>query len=87
MIEGLKKINLIRPTKILKDIQDYHMDPVVAARVAKEAGVKKMVYVHITPSLTNKTTEELYLKGVSEIFDGEIILGRDRMKFKLKPKF
>jgi len=27
------------------------------------------------------------LKGVSEIFDGEIILGRDRMKFKLKPKF
>ena len=85
-IEGLKRINLTRPTKILKDIQDYHMDPVVAARVAKEAGVKKLVYVHITPPLTNKTTEELYLKGVSDIFDGEIVLGRDRMKFRLKPK-
>ena len=86
MIEGLKRINLTRSTKILKDIQDYHMEPVVAARIAKEAGVKKLVYVHITPPLTNKATEELYLKGVSDIFDGEIILGRDRMKFKLKPK-
>ena len=87
MIEGLKKINLTRPVKIMKDIQNYHMEPVVAARVAKEAGVKKLVYVHIMPPLTNKTTEELYLKGVSDIFDGEIILGRDRMKFRIKPRF
>ena len=87
MIEGLKRNNLTRPIKILKDIQDYHMEPVVAARVAKEAGVKKLVYVHITPPLTNKTTEELYLKGVSDIFNGEIVLGKDRMKFRLKPKF
>ena len=85
-IEGLKRNNLARPAKILKDIQDYHMELVVAARVAKEAGVKKLVYVHITPPLTSKNTEELYLKGISDIFDGEIILGRDRMKFRLKPK-
>ena len=86
MIEGLKRNNLTRPAKILKDIQDYHMEPVVAAKVAKEADVKKLVYVHITPPLINKMTEELYLKGVSDIFDGEIILGRDRMKFRLRPK-
>ena len=86
-IEGLKRINLTRPAKILKDIQYYHMEPIVAARVAKEAGVKKLVYVHITPQLTNKATEDLYLKGTSDIFNGEIILGKDRMKFKLKPKF
>jgi len=87
MIENLKRNNLTRLAKIMKDIQNYHMEPVVAARVAKEAGVKKLVYVHITPPLTNKMTEELYLKGVSDFFDGEIILGRDRMKFRLKPKF
>lgn len=86
MIKGLKRINLTRPIKILKDIQDYHMEPVVAARIAKEAGAKKLVYVHITPPLTNKPSEELYLKGVSEKFGGEVILGRDRMRFKLKPK-
>ena len=87
MIEGLKRNNLTRAAKILTDIQDYHMEPVAAARLAKEAGVKKLVFIHITPPLTNKTTEELYLKGVSDHFDGDIILGKDRMKFKLKPKF
>jgi len=56
-------------------------------RNAKKNSVKKLVYVHITPPLTNKATEELYLKDVSDIFDGEIILGRDRMKFRLKSKF
>lgn len=86
MIEGLKRNNLTWQAKILEDIQNYHMEPVAAAKVAKEAGVKKLVYIHITPPLTNKTTEELYLKGVSEIFKGEIVLGKDRMKFKLKPK-
>jgi ribonuclease Z len=86
MVKNLKKNNLNRLAKIMKDIQNYHMEPVVAARVAKEARVKKLVFVHITPPLTNKANEELYLSGVSEIFDGEFILGRDRMKFKLKPK-
>jgi len=86
MSKNLKKNNLNRLAKIMQDIQNYHMEPVVAARVANEAGVKKLVYVHITPPLTNKATEELYLKGVSDIFKGEIILGRDRMIFRLKPK-
>jgi ribonuclease Z len=86
MIEGLKRNNLTRLAKILSDIQTYHMNPVEAAQLAKEANVKKLVYTHITPPLTNKVTEELYLKGVRDVYDGEIILGKDRMKFKLKPK-
>jgi hypothetical protein len=28
----------------------------------------------------------MYLKGVEEIFDGEIIMGKDKMKFRLDPK-
>ncbi|NVM18635.1 MAG: MBL fold metallo-hydrolase [Candidatus Lokiarchaeota archaeon] len=86
MIEGLKRNKLNRQAQILNDIQSYHMEPVEAARVAKDAGVKKLVFIHITPPLTNKTTEDLYLKGVAEVFDGEIVLGMDRMKFRLRPK-
>lgn len=86
MIEGLKRINLTRMVKIMTDIQDYHMEPIVAAGVAQEAGVKKLVYVHVTPPLLNKGVEERYLKGVSDVFDGEVVLGKDRMKFRLKPK-
>jgi len=70
----------------LKDIQDYHMSPVIAASLAKEANVKKIVYVHVTPPLLTSKIEENYLLGVSEIFDGEVVLGQDNMTFKLKPK-
>jgi ribonuclease Z len=75
-----------RMIKILKDIQDYHMSPVIAATLAKEANVKKIVYVHVTPPLLTSNIEENYLLGVREIFDGEVVLGQDNMTFKLKPK-
>ncbi|MBD3213861.1 MAG: MBL fold metallo-hydrolase [Candidatus Lokiarchaeota archaeon] len=86
LIKGAKRMNLERFVKILKDIQNYHMEPVVAAELAKEANVKKLVIVHITPPLPNEKVESLYLRGVSDIFNGEIILGKDRMKLRLAPK-
>jgi ribonuclease Z len=85
MVATLKKINP-RVAKILTDIQNYHMDPISAAKLAKEAQVKKLVFVHITPPLLTKNIEILYLKGVTDVFDGEVILGEDRMKFSLDPK-
>jgi len=36
--------------------------------------------------LLNPKTENLYLKGIEEYFDGEVVLGEDRMKFNLNPK-
>ena len=83
MVNGAKKLRLDRFAKILTDIQDYHMEPIVAAEVAKEAQVKKLVITHITPPLPNETVEELYLKGVGDIYSGEVILGKDCMKFRL----
>jgi len=83
MVAGAKKLKLNRFAKILTDIQDYHMEPIVAAEVAKEAQVKKLVITHITPPLPNETVEELYLKGVGDIYSGEVILGKDCMKFRL----
>ncbi len=86
VIAGAANRNLTRLVKILKDIQEYHMEPVEAAELAKEADVKKLVYVHITPPLPNKMAEKVYLKGVSEIYSGDFIMGEDRMKFRLDPK-
>ena len=86
MVGGLKRSGMEKAGKIMEDVQTYHMKPVDAAQVAKEAGVKKLVYVHVTPPIPNEASEKRYLEGVSEIFDGEIIMGKDRMKFKLKPK-
>ncbi|MHA1147958.1 MAG: MBL fold metallo-hydrolase [Promethearchaeota archaeon] len=82
----IKGVKIERFRKILTDIQDYHMDPIAAADVAREARVKKLVLVHITPPLPNDKLEKMYLKGVGEIFNGEVLLGKDLMKFRLEPK-
>ena len=83
---ALKRQNLTRAVKIMTDIQDYHMSPVIAAELAKEAEVKKIVYVHVVPALQNEKIEQAVLKGVSDVFTGEIVLGKDMMKFRLNPK-
>lgn len=86
LIENASRVKLSRAVKLLTDIQDYHMDPITAAKLATEARVKKLVLVHVTPPLLNPKTEELYLRAVSDYFDGEVVLGEDRMKFNLNPK-
>ena len=86
LVDNAKRVKLSRAVKLLTDIQNYHMDPITAAKLAKEARVKKLVFVHITPPLLNPKTEELYLDGVDEYFDGEVVLGEDRMRFTLPPK-
>jgi ribonuclease Z len=83
---GAKKLKLERYAKILTDIQNYHMNPPTAAELAKEAHVKKLVLVHITPPLPNENAEKVYLQGLNEVFDGEIVLGEDHMKFRLDEK-
>jgi ribonuclease Z len=83
IVSGAKRRKLDRFAKILTDIQNYHMEPVVAATVAKEAQVKKLVFTHVTPPLPNEKLVELYLKGVSDIYKGEVLLGKDCMKFRL----
>jgi ribonuclease Z len=77
------EINRPRIAKIMTDIPDYHMTPVQAAEVAKEAGAKKLVFVHIVPPLTNFLLERMYLEGVDEVFNEDVELGEDGMTFTL----
>jgi len=84
MATAVERINP-RTSKILTDIQTYHMNPISAAQLAKDAKVKKLVFVHITPPLLADNLEQIFLKGVSDEYDGEVILGEDRMVFNLEP--
>ena len=83
---GAKRLKFDRFAKILTDIQSYHMNPISAGELAEEANVKKLILVHVTPFLSNENAEKMYLNGVKEVFSGEIILGKDQMKFHLEPK-
>ncbi len=80
------EMNNRRAEKILMDITDYHMSPVEAGEIAQEAGVKKLVLVHVVPPVENFIIKRMFLAGVDDVFDGEIILGEDRMTFELPPK-
>ncbi len=81
-----KELNNDRLSKQMADVLDYHTTPVQAAEIAKEAGVKKLVIVHITPPILNYFAKKMYLEGTEKVFKGDIILGEDGMSFILKPK-
>ena len=84
--EAMAESNQPRLAKIMKDIQDYHMDPVDAAEVAQASRAKSLVFNHIVPPLTNTIIDSIFLSGVKEVYDGEVILGEDGMWFTLAPK-
>ena len=84
--ETLAEANQPRLSKIMKDVTDYHIDPVQAGEVAQEAGAKKLVFNHVVPPIINRIVKSIFLSGVKDVFDGEIILGEDGMRFTLAPK-
>ena len=84
--EAAKELNNPRLARQMKDVLDYHMSPVEAAEVAQEAGVKKLVLVHVVPPVENFITKRMYLRGTKDAFDGEIVLGEDMARFELDPK-
>lgn len=86
IIVGARQQGSPRFAKILKDIQNYHMNPITAAKLANDSEAKKLIIVHITPPLINEKVEMLYIMGMNEIFKGDIILGKDNMKFRLDRK-
>jgi len=75
-----------RIAKLLFDTMGYHIDPVDAGKVAKEANVKKLVFNHIVPPVTNFLTKRIFLDGVDDVYDGDIVMGEDGMEFILEPK-
>ena len=56
-----------------------HMSGAEAGRVAREAGVAKLVLVHLQPWGDSSET----LRAAQAEFDGEIVLGAPGMEFEL----
>ena len=62
------------------------LTPVQAAEIAQNAGVKKLVFYHVVPPLTNFILKRRYLKGVGDVYDGDVEVGEDGMTFTFAPK-
>ena len=75
-----------RLAKLASDIPGYHTSPVEAAQVAQAAGAKKLVLTHLVPGPNDFFARRLFLRGVGEVYGGEVVLGEDGMRFDLAPQ-
>ncbi|WP_420439859.1 MBL fold metallo-hydrolase [Candidatus Palauibacter sp.] len=66
-----------RAAQMMRDVASYHATPVEAAEAAAEAGAAQLLYYHIAPQLPAGPLERIFLKGVGDIFDGQVTLGTD----------
>ena len=51
-----------------------------AARLAQDAGVKKLVLVHMGPSLSKDTPFDRHIADMTAIYDGQIIFSEELMR-------
>jgi ribonuclease Z len=71
MVKAIERVTraagLERPAHIMADIPDYHTTPVEAARIANEAGVRLLLFYHLTPPPPVKAVERIYTRGVDAV--------------------
>lgn len=78
-LAGIKEANP-RMGAMGDEMMEYHADRMEVARIAQEAGVKKLVLTHLVPSIPpDDGMEALFMQGMDEIYSGTIIAGRDGM--------
>ncbi|MCH7842643.1 MAG: hypothetical protein IID01_07730 [Chloroflexi bacterium] len=54
-----------------------------AAQLAQDAGVKKLVLVHMGPSLSADTPFDRHIQEMTAMYDGEIIFSEELMRMEV----
>ena len=80
------KLGNPRLGQMAHDTLNYHTSPVEAAELARDAKVKTLVFTHVVPGPRNAIMRRMFLDGVDDTFDGEVVLGEDGQRFTLPPK-
>lgn len=63
--------------RTIKDMVEQHTTPIEAAEIARDAGVKHLLFYHILPPAPLGTNERLFAEGVSTTYSGGFTVGRD----------
>lgn len=75
-----------RRAKLARDIVTYHASPLEAAEIAASAKVETLVFTHLVPPPTSPQIEQAFIRGVSDVFKGKVVIGTDGMRFDLPPR-
>lgn len=67
------------------NVMPYHTHTIEVAEVARDAGVDKLVLTHIIPPLPNAIIKWMFTRGMKDVFEGEIVVAKDGMRFYLEP--
>jgi len=65
--DAAKGVSRDRTAAIMRDVQDYHIAPEEAARIANEAGVSLLVFYHLLPAPDAFITRRLFAAGVDAV--------------------
>lgn len=73
--------NNTRQVALIQEGVEYHAESLALARMAQEMGVKKLALTHLFPSIApTEQAEGIFIRGMSEFYEGPIIVGRDGME-------
>ncbi|MFN7930277.1 MAG: MBL fold metallo-hydrolase [Blastocatellia bacterium] len=75
-----------RRAKLARDITSYHANPLEVAEIAAKAKVETLIFTHLVPAPNNPLIEQAFTRGVSEVFKGTVVLGKDGLRFDLAPR-
>jgi ribonuclease Z len=68
---------------IMHDVQDYHISPEEAARIANEAGVKLLAFYHLLPAPDGFLMRQLFAQGVDAGRNGDWAIAEDGSLYTL----
>ena len=84
-IERARGAGMTTAASLLEDVPSYHMSTTEAARLAKDAGVGRLILSHLIPNLpNNKEMEDAFMAGMAAIFGGPISLARDTQRITVE---
>jgi len=79
-ITRLRAQNNVRAAVMSEEMIEYHTPTIQVAEIARDAGVRKLVLTHLVPSIpVADQADQMFIQGMSEIYKGQIVVGRDGM--------
>ena len=84
-----ERVRAIRPlaASLFDDVPSYHIHTPEVAKLARDAGVGKLVLSHLLPNLPNSPEMEAqFSAGMSDVYPGPIHIARDTQRIAIEKR-